>query len=422
MHELAGLDLGAVVPERGGLDLDEVADDEPVELREPEPLCAPVRRSDRGVLARDDVAADAAAEHPLHRPVVRVVVVDQRQVVEAEVVVGGGRVAPPRLQQRDDVRVGAAPAAGRRRRALDVPGQATLVVDARHREVAGQRVVQRRDVGRALDRRVPAQREDAAARPADVAEQELDDRRGADDLRAGRVLREADRVHERARPLAARVAADRLGVPEELLDRAAARVRDGLGRVAREVPLQDLEHATRVLERLVLLAREPPGRGVVPPALGVPAGEEPVEVLGVGELLAHDRARVRVPPHVLVEPEPALEDVAHDAAEERDVAARADADEPRRGRARPREARVDVDDLGAALARLHHPLERDRMVLGHVRAHDRDHVRVDEIRRKVVAPPRPNVVPRPGTVELCHMRAWFSTCTTPSAVRSFLIR
>ena len=40
----------------------------------------------------------------------------------------------------------------------------------------------------------------------------------------------------------------------------------------------------------------------------------------------------------------------------------------------------------------------------------------------VVAPPRPNEVPRPGTVELCHMRAWFSICTAPIAVKSFLIR
>jgi hypothetical protein len=41
---------------------------------------------------------------------------------------------------------------------------------------------------------------------------------------------------------------------------------------------------------------------------------------------------------------------------------------------------------------------------------------------KSVAPPRPNEVPRLGTVELCHMRAWFSTATIPSAVYSFLIR
>ena len=33
-----------------------------------------------------------------------------------------------------------------------------------------------------------------------------------------------------------------------------------------------------------------------------------------------------------------------------------------------------------------------------------------------VAPPRPKLVPRPGTVELCQMRAWFSTWTAPSAV------
>ena len=42
--------------------------------------------------------------------------------------------------------------------------------------------------------------------------------------------------------------------------------------------------------------------------------------------------------------------------------------------------------------------------------------------RKDVAPPRPNEAPRLGTVELCHMRAWFSICTAPSAVKSFLIR
>ena len=33
----------------------------------------------------------------------------------------------------------------------------------------------------------------------------------------------------------------------------------------------------------------------------------------------------------------------------------------------------------------------------------------------VVAPPRPYEVPRPGTVALCHIRAWFSIGTTPSA-------
>ncbi len=41
---------------------------------------------------------------------------------------------------------------------------------------------------------------------------------------------------------------------------------------------------------------------------------------------------------------------------------------------------------------------------------------------KVVAPPLPSDVPRLGTVEECHIRAWFSIWTIPSAVKSFLIR
>ena len=40
----------------------------------------------------------------------------------------------------------------------------------------------------------------------------------------------------------------------------------------------------------------------------------------------------------------------------------------------------------------------------------------------LVAPPRPNEVPRPGTVAECQIRAWFSIWTAPSAVNSFLIR
>jgi hypothetical protein len=41
---------------------------------------------------------------------------------------------------------------------------------------------------------------------------------------------------------------------------------------------------------------------------------------------------------------------------------------------------------------------------------------------KVVAPPRPSDVPRPGTVEECHMRAWFSIDTAPIAEKNFLMR
>jgi hypothetical protein len=43
-------------------------------------------------------------------------------------------------------------------------------------------------------------------------------------------------------------------------------------------------------------------------------------------------------------------------------------------------------------------------------------------RGNVVAPPRPKLVPRPGTVAECQIRAWFSIWMAPIAVQSFLMR
>ena len=163
-----------------------------------------------------------------------------------------------------------------------------------------------------------AQRDDAAAGPAHVPEQLLDDRGGADVLHADRVLRPADRVAERARPLAAGVLRERLGDREEVLDGAAARLGDELGRVALVVPLQELEDAARMLSVGILGRRLAVASAAAVPAvpdcvpfgssrsrlpaapcvsipsycqrrvsyfacLGIPAGEEAVEVLGVRE-------------------------------------------------------------------------------------------------------------------------------------------
>src|SRR3954454_5032722 len=102
---------------------------------------------------------------------------------------------------------------------------------------------------------MPTERDDAAAGATDVAEQELDDRGGTDDLHADGVLRPADRVDERARPLAPRVLAERFRDMEEVLDGAAARLCDELRRVARVVALHDLEDAVGILHRLVLFGR-----------------------------------------------------------------------------------------------------------------------------------------------------------------------
>ena len=41
------------------------------------------------------------------------------------------------------------------------------------------------------------------------------------------------------------------------------------------------------------------------------------------------------------------------------------------------------------------------------------------LRGYIVAAPRPSLVPRPGTLELCHIRAWFSMATMPRPRISF---
>jgi hypothetical protein len=102
---------------------------------------------------------------------------------------------------------------------------------------------------------VPAQGHDPAAGPPDVAEQQLDDRRGADVLDADGVLSPPDGVAERARPLAPRVLHEQLRDLGEQRLRDAAGLLDERGRVAPEVLLEDLVDAAGVLQGLVAAGR-----------------------------------------------------------------------------------------------------------------------------------------------------------------------
>jgi hypothetical protein len=75
-----------------------------------------------------------------------------------------------------------------------------------------------------------AQGQDAAARPPNVAQQALDDRRGADHLRAGRVVGPTDGIADRAGAFAARVARQGLRNLDEDSARATRGTLDHLGR------------------------------------------------------------------------------------------------------------------------------------------------------------------------------------------------
>ena len=204
-----------------------------------------------------------------------------------------------------------------------------------HRDVAGEDVVERRDVGRALDAGVAAQGHDAAARPADVAQQRLQDRRRADVLDADGVMGPADGVAERPGALAdpsCRTAAP--ATFGEQLGRDAAGLAHHLRRVPGEVPLEDLVHAARVLQGLVAVCvvagrgarrarrrsrrssspargRRPtaarraagvlPRRRVVRAGLGVEPGEDAAELLGVDVVVIDDGGGIRVGHDVVAE-------------------------------------------------------------------------------------------------------------------------
>ena len=119
------------------------------------------------------------------------------------------------------------------------------------RQVGRQHVVQRRDVRAALDAGVAAQRHDAAAGTTDIAKQPLDDRRGADDLHADRVVRPSDRVAECSGLLAAGIAAPGHRRPEERLPRATGHPLHHLRRIAGVVAAHDLVDAVRMLQRRI---------------------------------------------------------------------------------------------------------------------------------------------------------------------------
>jgi hypothetical protein len=186
--------------------------------------------------------------------------------------------------------------------------------------------------------------------------------------------------------------------------------------------------AGRVVELELRLVRRPPARlGVVAPALrvvdatpGIEPGEDAVQVLGVAVLLGDQGRRVGVGDDVVAEIAPLLQDVADQAAEEHDVGAGAQRRVEVGQRRRAGEPRVDVQDLRPPELGCHHEAEAHRVALGHVRAHDQHGVGVAHVHLGGRRPPRARAkVPRPGTVELCQMRAWFSSQINPSARHSF---
>src|SRR6185312_9561438 len=98
-----------------------------------------------------------------------------------------------------------------------------------------------------------AKSENAAARTSNIAEQQLQDRRRANDLHTRGVLRPAHGVTDSACLVRSGSCRKRLGDFQEDMLRHATLLFDQFRRVAREVLLQDLENTARMQQRRVRL-------------------------------------------------------------------------------------------------------------------------------------------------------------------------
>ena len=164
----------------------------------------------------------------------------------------------------------------------------------------------------------------AAAGDADVAQQQLHHRAGADDLRADGVLRPAQRVQDGGGAVLGRRRGQHVADLQELVLGRAADALDHFLGVARVVLLQQLVDAARVFQRrigldiAVVAALVVPARLVIAAFLGVVAR---VQARVEREVLAHDEGEVRVVAHVLVLDLVVIQQILDDATQEDDVGA-----------------------------------------------------------------------------------------------------
>src|SRR5437588_12973373 len=198
------------------------------------------------------------------------------------------------------------------------------------RHVPGQEIVQRRHIGRTLNGGMPAQGHNASARTPNIAEQQLDDGGGADNLHALRLLGPANRVTDGGCALPPRILDQGLRNLQPLFARHTAHLFYHLRCIAREMAAHYLEYTAWMLQRRV--AQWPPVfvPFIIPTALisirprvRIVAREQAIQLFGILKILAYQRGGVGVMHDVVMEVAIVLEQVANNRSQEDDVAARA---------------------------------------------------------------------------------------------------
>src|ERR1700739_4278033 len=125
-----------------------------------------------------------------------------------------------------------------------------------------------------------------------------------------------------------------------------------------------------------------PATAVVTPVLRVPTGKDTAQILSILVLLRKNDRSVGVVDHVLAKIFCVFENVMNEPPEKQDVRSGAQGSPDVCHSGGAAETRIDVNDLRTALSRFDHPLETDRVVLRHVRAHNQDGIRIYEIARR----------------------------------------
>ncbi len=384
--QFAALDFRRVVPERSGFDFHHVAHDEPFQFGQGLPFQTRMLSADRRVLPHDKQPVDFAVRHFAEIGEVRMIARDARQPAEAPVVFPARFPPIIGLEQADQVGRHLRPEPGLSRVVFQVSGKGLFVVaDLGHRHVTGQNVVERRNVGRSLDGRMAAQGQDAAAGPPDVAQEQLQDGGGADDLNAFRMLGPTDRITNRGGLLRTRGGRECFGYPLKEIRRNAAHLFHHLRCVAAEVTFQDLKDRPRMPQRRIpprmaeVVAFVEPRGCLVAAFILVPTGKETVEFFGVAVVFAQQAGGIGEVHHVVTEEDFPLEHKTNEPAQKRQVAPGSDRHPDVGQRAGAGETRVHMDHRRALFFGVHDPAKTHRVRLGHGRALDQDAVGVRQI-------------------------------------------
>ncbi len=230
----------------------------------------------------------------------------------------------------------------------------------RHGHVTGNDVIQQGVVSGPLNIGFTAQGVDTAARNTDVAQQQLNDTGGTNVLHADRMLGPTQSIHDGSGLVLFTGGREVLVDLQQICGGHAGCGGNRINVVARVVLLEQLEHATGILEALVPLGNavgiqfKAPLALVIGAGLFIITGEQAVLET---EILAHDERGIGILGDIFMEVQIILKDVLDHAPEEGDIRTGSQGNMEIRSGGSTRELRVHMHDSGTLVLGLQHPLE-----------------------------------------------------------------